>query len=227
LVMQRLTFHEKELQLRVRDGLERISSVMRSDMWAAAHELGLNPTQAGILALLASRSKAGIRVKEIAEHLGVSQPTVTDSISALEDKGLVQKLRSTGDARSTLVQITAPGRKMAISISRSGSEMLAAILSLTVHEQSHLLLSLTKLIRNLQQQGAIPVQRMCMSCKYFRPNIHRDAKHPHRCAFVNAAFGLRDIRLDCSDHELAEPIVQAATWDAFNAGTANLHANLT
>jgi len=54
---------------------------------------GLNPTQFAILALLEGR-KDGLNVKEITARLGVSQPTATDSIAALEKKQRLENVRN-------------------------------------------------------------------------------------------------------------------------------------
>ncbi len=61
---------------RISEGLSRIAIAMRSDEWSKAEKAGLKPTQLAILEFLAGRN--GARVKEIAAHLGVSQPTATD-----------------------------------------------------------------------------------------------------------------------------------------------------
>jgi DNA-binding MarR family transcriptional regulator len=209
---------------RLRDGLDRVGSMLRSERWSATAALGLNPTQANVLAFLAGRSAEAIRVKEIAVQLGVSQPTATDSIAALERKGLVQKSVAAHDARSVGVQITSQGRKMLKAIGMSASATEEALAALSAPEKTELLLLLIKLIRNLQVSGAIPVQRMCVTCGHFRPNHYSGALNPHHCAFVNAAFGDQHLRLDCNDHESADPASQAATWSAFNKGSAILQA---
>ncbi|MGH3013133.1 MAG: MarR family winged helix-turn-helix transcriptional regulator, partial [Gaiellaceae bacterium] len=77
---------------------------------------------------------------------------------------------------------------------------------------------LTKMIRVLQEQGRIPPARMCATCRYFRPNAHRDSERPHHCAFVDAPFGGGELRLDCADQEPLPPHEARALWNAFLAG---------
>jgi DNA-binding MarR family transcriptional regulator len=221
--MSHFDFETTPLPSRLRDGLERIGAALRSEHWSATSAVGLNPTQAHVLAFLAGRDRVGIRVKDIAEQLGVSQPTATDSILALERKKLIRKSSSSEDARSTVVSITAQGRDLLRAIGLSHSATAEALNDLSAGEQAKLLQLLIKLIRSLQQSGAIPVQRMCVTCKHFRPNFYSDAMKPHHCAFVNAAFGDPNLRLDCNDHEPADPATQAATWSAFT-GSATLQA---
>jgi hypothetical protein len=71
------------------------------------------------------------------------------------------------------------------------------------------------MIRTLQVRGRIPVARMCVSCRFFRPYRHDHPTTPHHCAFVDAPFGDGELRLDCPDH-LPAPAAQAErTWHAF------------
>ncbi|GAA3063897.1 MarR family transcriptional regulator [Rhizobium viscosum] len=201
---------------RISEGLTRIAIAMRSDEWSKAEKAGLKPTQLAILEFLAGRDSA--RVKEIAAHLGVSQPTATDSIAALERKGLVAKASAPGDKRATAIHITAEGKAAFGSVSPIETAAMEAARSLSPGEQEGLLLSLVKMIRHLQEADAIPIQRMCTSCRYFRPYQHSGAAKPHHCNFVNAAFGRNELRIDCRDHETADPATRAATWDAFEKG---------
>ena len=201
---------------RIREGLSRVAVAMRSDDWNRAKGAGLNPTQLSILEALEGRN-AGMGVKEIAVHLAVSQPSATDSINALERKALVVK-RTGSDKRAVVVCLTDEGRGLLTSSTIGDTSAKQAVDVLAEHEQEELLVSLVKMIRHLQDIDAIPIQRMCASCRYFAPFKHTDAAKPHHCNFVNAAFGQRDIRIDCREHETADPASRAATWDVFHKG---------
>ena len=202
---------------RIREGLSRIASVMRSEDWSRAKTSGLNPTQLSILELLEGRA-SGLAVKEIAANLGVSQPTATDSIAALERKELVTKNGDGADRRAVKVEITSRGRSVLAQGKQTAGVAKDAGDALTSNEQQDLLITLVKMISHLQDNDAIPIQRMCVSCRYFAPFVHSDAAHPHHCHFVDAAFGQQEIRVDCREHEIADPAVRAATWTAFNKG---------
>lgn len=202
------------IHVRIVEGLERIATALKSDDWSRAQAAGVNPTQLSILRTLEGRN-VGLSVKELSFQLGVSQPTVTDSILALERKSLVEKRPDPADGRAVRVVITDVG----MAVVRSGSEAAGAVGQATAAlgdgDQQQLLVQLVSVIRQLQEQGSIPVQRMCVSCRHFRPYAHADAARPHHCNFVDAAFGQQDLRIDCRDHETADPSVRAATWDGF------------
>lgn len=223
--MTTLDAQSESLSRRLLDGLERVSSVLRADQWLVAQAAGINPTQLSVLTYLAGRGRAAIKVKDISSHLGVSQPTVTDCLVALERKLFAVKAPSTSDSRALSVKITVKGRSALKTVIATSTRTETALSGLSPSEQASLLLLIVKLIRSMQMSGAIAPQRMCVSCSHFRPNHHPGAEQPHRCAFVNAAFGNWDIRVDCGDHATVGPAAQTAIWSAFNQVPANLQAN--
>jgi len=188
---------------------------MRSDDWQSSRAAGVNPAQFAILALLEGRPE-GMGVKEIAASVLVSQPSATDSIAALERKGLVEKRPDPADLRAVRILCTPAGLDLVqVERGRPGTAERAAD-ALEPDMQEQMLLALIAMIRQLQENGDIPIQRMCVSCRYFSPFAHADAANPHHCNFVDAAFGQKDLRIDCREHETADPSLRAATWSAFS-----------
>lgn len=204
---------------RIGEALGKLAQAMRADEWTRARSLSLNPAQLAILEHLDGRP-AGQGVREIAAQLGVSQPSATDSISALERKGLVSKVVPPDDRRAVNVAISTDGREALRSAGADGPAERAAA-ALPEPDSTVLLVSLIRMIRELQEAGAIPIQRMCVSCRHFRPHAHADALRPHHCQLVDAAFGNRDLRVDCREHETADPAFRAATWNVFSGATRN------
>lgn len=203
---------------RIRDGFARIASALRADEWGAAESVGLTPTQLAILSFLDGRDGPGVRVGEVATQLRVTQPTATDSINALERKGYLTKQSAESDRRATLARITGDGRDAFARAMGVRGAVAGAVAALSPAEQEATLMVLVRVIRGLQEAGAIPIQRMCATCRYFRPHAHPGAAAPHHCDFVNAAFGDRDFRIDCRDHQTADPADRAATWTRFQTG---------
>lgn len=207
-------FAAPPVHARIVEGLERIATALRADDWVRARSAGVNPTQLAILRLLDGRGP-GWTVKELSLQLGVSQPTATDSILALERKALIEKRADPADGRAVRIVITGAGRAAVRAGGEAASAVDRAAAALDDDDQEQLLVQLVSVIRELQEQGAIPIQRMCVNCRYFRPYAHTDAARPHHCNFVDAAFGQQDLRIDCRDHETADPSARAATWGAF------------
>ncbi|MGQ9592818.1 MAG: MarR family winged helix-turn-helix transcriptional regulator [Planctomycetota bacterium] len=197
-------------------GLSKIGLALKHKAWRESGPEGLTPTQAQALALLRARGREGLRVADVARELAVSQPTASDAVAALVEKGLVRKERAAADARSALLALTRSGRKKASAVSAWPDFLAGAARALGRDEQAVFLRALVKMVRELQERGEIPIARMCATCRYFRPNVHRSRERPHHCDFAGAAFGDRGLRLDCGDHEEAEEGAKAAKWAAFN-----------
>lgn len=194
-------------------GLSRIGMLLRSEGWRQAEATGLTPTQAQILAHLAARGPA--RIGMIATEIAVTQPTASDAVAALVRKGYVEKLPDPDDARAARLHPTDSGKRLASEVAVWPDALLGAVEMLDDGERAAFLKGLTKMIGALQTRGTIPVQRMCVSCAHFRPNVHSDAATPHHCAFVDAAFGDASLRLDCDDHVEADASARLESWARF------------
>lgn len=200
-------------------GLAKIGLLLRHRAWQDRAESGLTPTQAQLLAQL--RARPGLGVGELAHALGVSSPTVSDSVAALVGKRLVVRRPAARHPRAVALVLTPRGRRAAERASVWPDALLAAVDELDPDEQAAFLRGLTKMIRHLQEQGEIPVARMCASCRFFRPHAHADAARPHHCAFVDAPFGDRDLRLDCADQDPLPADERDGVWERFaRAGPA-------
>ena len=182
----------------VSTGLAKIGLALRHHAWQEGRHGRLTPTQAQALAVL--RGRDGARVTDLATELAVSQPTASDAVAALVRKGLVERVEA-ADRRSRPLRLTARGRREADRIAEWPDLLLTAVAALEPDEQAALLRGLSTMIRVLQEEGRIPVARMCVTCRFFRPSVHDDPVRPHHCAFVDAPFGDRALRLDCADFQ--------------------------
>lgn len=202
------------IESRIATGFARINTAMRAKAWAQAAANGLTPTQADILHLLASRNES-LRLSAIAEQLAITPATASDAVSALVNKDLVEKGRAPDDGRAIALKLTKTGARLAITVPDWSGFLGAAAETLSKEEQAVMLKLIIKMIRELQERGDIPVNRMCVSCQYFGPNEHDDPRAPHHCHFVNAPFGDQHLRLDCPEHKEAEKTIQLRNWATF------------
>lgn len=211
-------------QTQILEGLSMLAQAVRTSQRDVGQHISLIPAQSAALALVHSRQREGITVQEVAATLGVSQPTATETVAALVRKGLVRKQVGPHDRRERLLFATARGAQKLNAARNRSSAMAAALASLGDHNRGQLTRSLMLTIRALQVSGAIVPQKLCVSCRHFRPNMYPDAARPHHCAFVNAAFGNSELRFACSDHETSTPAEQAATCSAFSGVEESLRA---
>jgi DNA-binding MarR family transcriptional regulator len=202
------------VEQRVAAGLMKIGLALRHRAWQEAGPRGITPTQGQILAVL-QRHADGLSLTSIAEQLAVTAPTASDAVRVLTEKGLVGKSRAAADRRAIRVTLTDAGQIEAAQAAGWPEFLAEAAGALSEPEQTAFLRALVKMIRALQDRGEIPVARMCAGCRYFRPNVHTDPVRPHHCAFVDAPFGDRSLRLDCSDFDAATAAAREEIWKAF------------
>jgi len=179
---------------------ERIALFWRSNQWSVAKEYGLNPSQGDVLQRISRQPE---RAANLAQRLGVTQASLSDTISALVAKGLAERRPDPGDGRARRIEATGQGRALAAVMPDVPEPLDAAIARLGDADRGALLRTLSLIIRSLQEAEAIPIQQMCLTCRHFRPHVHDDPARPHHCGFVDAAFGDGCLRLDCADHETA------------------------
>ena len=201
------------VQERIVSAISRIASVMRGGMWQFATQEGLNPAQADVLQLLLSR-REGVRLSWLAQQLAISPASASDSVTALVNKGLVQKARAADDGRAVALLLTPAGAELAQRASQSLLFAGNAVSALPAATQEALLSGLLQLIGQLQRDERFPEIRACVTCRHFQPNRHADAEAPHHCGLVNAPLPLKLLRLDCPEHEAADASAQRNNWQA-------------
>lgn len=196
-VVAERAFDASPVSDRLATGFAKLGLALKNELGQLSRVWGVSPTQAQILLSVANRPR---RASELAEELGVGIATVSESAAAAEAKGLIVRRTDPADARAVLFEATSAGRKAAAELAGWPDFLAQAIDSLPIEDQERLLCITIRLIRRLQVEGRIPVARMCVTCVYFRPNVHSNPARPHHCAFVDAAFGDAELRIDCDDY---------------------------
>jgi len=110
-----------------RDILEIIPLVMRTVAaeLRAAGEMSA-PAHFGLLSILTVRPRM---LTDLASLQGVSLPTMSNSISAMAERGWVRRAAPDGDRRVVMIEVTAPGRAALERVSRSAEAHLAEVLA--------------------------------------------------------------------------------------------------
>jgi DNA-binding MarR family transcriptional regulator len=210
---------DHSVETRLLAGLSKIALILRHQGWSEAGEHGLTPTQSQILTLLWSRRPTALGVSEVAEELALTKPTVSDSVSALVRKELLQKERSPRDARAVDLRLTPRGEDIAAGSAGWPEFLTSAVRSLSPREQAIFLRGLVKMVHSLQEQGYVPVSRMCVNCSSFQPSRDSQSETPHFCEALNTSMPDHALRLDCGEFTVAPNEQRIHTWNTF-AGEA-------
>lgn len=188
--------NEQTLKKKLTAGLAKIGLALKHEAWRGASPLGLTPTQGQVLALLRGNSRP-LQLGEVATGLAVTAATVSEAVSALARKGLLEKKRQ---GRSLSLTLTPAGAAQAEAAASWPDFLAESLDELPEPQQAALLDVLLKVILSLQTRGRIPVSRLCATCTHFRRDAHPGEEKPNHCGLINAPLGPADLRLDCPEH---------------------------
>lgn len=175
------------------DRLARATRLQRQDL---ATRYGLSPLQVDLLTVLADGQPPEPLVGLLATEVGVTQPTVTDSLRALQRKGLVERRRDLGDRRRARVGLTPAGRRFVDEVVVvAQDDLVDAVADLPRSVQEATLETLLTLIAGLVDTGAITVARTCLTCHY-----HRQDAGTHRCVLLGIDLPPGHLRVNCPEH---------------------------
>jgi DNA-binding MarR family transcriptional regulator len=193
--------------------LAHLAQTSSWDQWAAQR---LTPTQRRILDIVASRRES-LTLSALARELGVTPATASDSVGALESKGLVQKRRSDVDGRALALMLTSEGQSSVTALAALPDPLQDAFGALTAAEQEIFYRSAMKMIRGLQETGALPVSRMCVRCRHFEPFRTPESGYPHYCHLATSPLADRHLRLECPEQQAGDTEEQNLLWEKFTS----------
>ena len=101
-----------DVDARIVAALERLSQVFRVRLREEARRRNLSPIQAQVLIYLLHHDVQLRRVSQLAREFDLTQATVSDTVAALQTKGLVRREQWPDDRRVVTLRLT-PGRRSA------------------------------------------------------------------------------------------------------------------
>ncbi len=194
-----LTHQNQSTESKIVASLERIAQAFRVLLWQESKEFSLSPIQVQVLIFLLHHSEEKRKVSYLASEFNMTKATISDTIKTLEQKKLISKEYEQHDTRSYIIHLTKKGRDIADKTSLFTKEIHTPIDKLNQDDKENLLLSLLNIIRHLNRSEVITIQRMCMSCSYYQP---LDKGQKHFCKLLNQNLHVKDLRIDCPEHEL-------------------------
>ncbi len=175
--------------------LERLSRILQNE----AHSGGLKPTQWEVLRYLVRANRFSRSPSAVTAYLGMTKGTVSQTLIALERKGLVRKETDPSDRRNLRLELTKDA--MAI-LKRDPIGTLSKMTSdLAPRERRALADGLETMLQDaLRNRGGRPFG-LCKTCRFFQTNAPEGA--PHRCALLKVPLSADDSEQICIEQELA------------------------
>lgn len=174
--------------------IERISTLLRSEERKKYSAIGLQPVHGQVLEFLAKCNKYSNTHASVAEYLGLTKGTVSQSIQILERKNFLQKTIDSQD-----------GRVMHLSLTEKGHVLIDELKPLDIFRQAeakvdHLEFdtiqnALQSTLSVLQQVNHSKSFGLCRTCSYFTVEAHH-----YQCGFTDEALDRDDTDKICREH---------------------------
>jgi DNA-binding MarR family transcriptional regulator len=114
--------------------LSQLGALASSRFAERTREIGLTPSDAGVLRLLGRAP--GLSQRALADRLGAVPSRVVPLIDSLQARGLVERVRSSTDRRNYELRLTAEGAKVLRTLREIAEKHEAELLAPLTSEQS-------------------------------------------------------------------------------------------
>jgi DNA-binding MarR family transcriptional regulator len=144
--------------------LDRIGRLTRELQFAD----GLNPAQWEALRFLAQANKYSRSPTALADYLGATKGTVSQTLIALESKGLITRCKKTEDRRQVDLCLTDAGQAM---LGKDPMQTLEqATMEVADELGAEMVKGLSRLLHDLQTRNQINEFGVCQDCSLFCVN---------------------------------------------------------
>ena len=176
--------------------LERVGRMARGLQYAC----GLNPAQWDALRYLAQANRHSRTPSALAAYLGATKGTTSQTVSALEEKGLLRRLSESADRRSVQLELTKEGS--ALLASDPLFDLEETIAALDPSAQSGLVVALEELLRALAARRSVAQFGVCQRCGHLQGECGSGSAH---CGLLGEALSPADTGLLCVDFVAGAP----------------------
>ncbi len=194
-------FQHKDLDSKIVVALERLSQVFRNLIWQETKKHNLSPIQIKFLIFFLTQPSENCTVTELAKKFNLTKATVSDAVTSLVEKKLVQKKESPEDKRILLLNLTKKGKDISEELIGWSDSIRNELISSNTEDKLDVYIFLLKLIESLEKVGIISLNRMCTTCRFFEKAD--SANSAHYCKLLEKSLSSRELRIDCLEHEAA------------------------
>lgn len=168
--------------------LDRVTNLLREDLREVATNHGLKLVQLDALRYLCTANRFSDTLTALVAWLGATKGSVSQTVKALERKGLVTRVRDDGDGRVVHLRPTAEGRALAAAASPAPALEGAPTDASTADALDGLLRAL------LASRGGVAFG-VCRTCRF-----HEARAGGRHCGLLDVPLGEAQADRVCVEH---------------------------
>jgi len=183
------------------DYLERLSNLLRNEERREGMDYGIQPVQLEALYYLSICNRYSDTPMGVAEYLGQTKGTVSQSLKLLVQKGYISKHANKQDKRSIHLQVTPSGKKL-IETLIPPPLITKACINLNEEEQNQIESALKQLLQSIQQSNGMKSFGVCQTCRY---NLKKKGGDLF-CELTQESLTMSETQCICREHE---PVIKS------------------
>ncbi len=173
--------------------IERLARVMQNE----THAFGLKPVQWEALRYLARANRFSRSPTSLSAYLGTTKGTVSQTVIALERKGLVGKEQAPDDKRNIRLSLTKDGRALlkkdpVLAICDATQNLAQADRETTIG-------SLQGILKQALHWRGQQAFGQCATCRFFE--VESADGSPHFCSLLRQPLTPDDSQKICAEHQ--------------------------
>jgi len=186
--------------------IERIANLNRTSVRRVGVANGLQPVQVEALHYLSRCNRYSNTPVAVAEFLGLTKGTVSQTLCVLEANGFIRKESDARDRRVVHIQLTAEGENV-LDKSIPPDVLRTAVERFTDSEMSQASKTMELLLRRMQQANGLKSFGACKTCVHHE----RTPDSLRHCGLTREILSNDDAEKICREHQPASAGAELAT----------------
>ena len=182
--------------------LERIGNLLRAEIRQG--DMKLQPVQLEILHFLSICNRHSNIPAAVTEYLGLTKGTVSQTLTVLEAKGLIEKVPDAKDRRVVQLFLTEQG-KAVVAASLPPTTLRQGLAFMPPEAREQLAQGLAALLQGMQTARQYKAFGVCGSCAYLR-----EVEDGHRCDLTGLPLEAEHLKQICREFRAPETLGEEA-----------------
>jgi MarR family transcriptional regulator, negative regulator of the multidrug operon emrRAB len=175
--------------------VERLGNLIRAELRRGGAEHGLQPVHIEALVYLSQANRYSNTPQALAEFLGVTKGTISQSLLLLDRHGLIERYEDEMDRRVVRLRLSQQGEQFLLEL-QPASLWQAATRNISANRIRNSVSALRETLYVLQSYNGGRTFGVCNTCLY----CQRKSQRTHHCALYAERLSGPETRKICREH---------------------------